>query len=179
MNGEPTDLSRKTSTNSKTEVLQELDALMTGFWLSDLANFCAFFYTHFSSINWLGFYLSDGNKLRLGPFMGKPACVEINFDRGVCGSSFVQKKALRVDDVHLFAGHISCDPQSRSEMVLPFEIGGHLLGVLDVDSPETSRFHESDEHLLSAGLSILAKHNSGYRGLLGEPPSMSVGSAEL
>ena len=126
------------------EILKELETLLTGFWLTDLANFSALFYHRVSNLNWIGFYLSDGKKLKLGPFAGKPACVEIAFDRGVCGAAFSQKKALVVEDVHKFLGHISCDPDSLSEMVLPFYAAAKLVGVLDIDSPLRGRFSDND-----------------------------------
>lgn len=138
------------------ELLKELEALLMGFWLTDLANFSAFFFQHTKDINWLGFYLSDGKLLRLGPFAGKPACVEIAFNRGVCGAAFNQKKILIVDDVHQFPGHIACDSASQSELVLPLLIADQLVGVLDIDSPLKSRFSQKEADFFSEALKILS-----------------------
>jgi GAF domain-containing protein len=147
-----------------TSLLNQLDSLLTGFWLTDLANFSAFFFYELPNINWIGFYLTDGKQLRLGPFSGKPACVEIAFSRGVCGTAFSGDKTLIVPDVHAFPGHITCDPASRSELVIPFRVGGRPVGVLDVDSPILNRFTEEEARLLSDALAILAKRCPDLRG---------------
>lgn len=128
---------------------------MTGFWLTDLANLCAFFYHNTPNINWIGFYLSDGKSLRLGPFAGSPACVEIAFNRGVCGAAYTQQKPMIVANVDEFPGHISCDPRSKSELVIPFTLAGTLRGVLDIDSPKLARFTENDQEFFVEALRIL------------------------
>ncbi len=137
-------------------ILRELEALLTGFWLTDLANFSAFFFHEIRDINWIGFYFSDGERLRLGPFAGKPACVEIAFTRGVCGAAFTDRKIMIVADVHEFPGHITCDAASNSELVIPFFVNGKLVGVLDVDSPLKKRFSSDDATLFRDALSLLA-----------------------
>jgi L-methionine (R)-S-oxide reductase len=137
-------------------LIAELDALLTGYWLTDLANFAAFFFHEVQDINWIGFYLNDGKKLRLGPFAGKPACVEIAFDRGVCGAAFSQRKMMVVDDVHSFKGHITCDAASNSELVFPLVINGKLVGVLDIDSPLKSRFGAAEVELFRSALATLS-----------------------
>jgi L-methionine (R)-S-oxide reductase len=141
---------------SKNPLLAQLEALLTGFWLTDLSNFAAFFFHEIKDINWIGFYLTDGERLRLGPFAGKPACVDIAFNRGVCGAAFTQQKLMIVDDVHEFPGHIACDAASNSELVIPFYVNGNLVGVLDVDSPLKKRFTKQEAELFSAALSLLA-----------------------
>lgn len=141
--------------NDSQEILNELKGLMTGFWLTDLANFSAHLYHSVQDLNWIGFYLSDGKKLRLGPFAGKPACVEIEFDRGVCGKAYRERQTLRVDDVHAFPGHITCDPASRSELVIPFYVQGKLVGVLDIDSPKPARFSEADAVFFQEAIQVL------------------------
>jgi L-methionine (R)-S-oxide reductase len=151
--------------NETDSLLQELEALLTGFWLTDLANFSAFFYDRIPDLNWIGFYLSDGKKLCLGPFMGKPACVEIALNRGVCGAAFTENKSWIVKDVHEFPGHISCDPVSQSELVIPFAVNGKLLGVLDVDSPLKDRFTTLEQLLLTRALGILSTKNPDFKGL--------------
>ena len=133
----------------------ELEAYLTGNWLSDLANFSAFAFHQLPNLNWAGFYLSDGKKLFLGPFVGKPACTEIAFHRGVCGAAYSKQQTLLVPDVHEFPGHIACDGASRSEMVLPILAQGKCLGVLDLDSPSPGRFQESDRILVEGWLALL------------------------
>ncbi len=101
-------------------------------------------------INWVGFYLMDNGSLLLGPFQGRAACVRIEVGRGVCGAAVREGRVLRVEDVHEFPGHIACDSASRSEIVLPIRSGGKIVGVLDIDSPETGRFNEEDQEGLQA-----------------------------
>ncbi|MBP9673603.1 MAG: GAF domain-containing protein [Bacteriovoracaceae bacterium] len=139
----------------KSVQLKQLEELLTGFWLTDLANFSAFFFSEIPEINWIGFYLNDGKKLVLGPFIGKPACTTIAFDRGVCGYAFTHQKIMRVDDVDAFPDHIACDSASRSELVLPFFIEKKLVGVLDIDSPKLARFSQEDQDFFSQALKIL------------------------
>jgi GAF domain-containing protein len=81
----------------------------------------------------------------LGPFQGKPACTRIALDEGVCGAAASTQQTQRVADVHAFPGHIVCDPDSRSELVVPLFSHGQLIGVLDIDSPLTRRFSEADQ----------------------------------
>lgn len=146
--------------NDHDKLLQELDSLMTGLWLSDMANFCSLFYHNLPHISWIGFYLNDGRSLKLGPFQGKVACTDIAYSRGVCGAAFSKQEILIVDDVHEFPGHIACDPASRSEIVLPLTISDSKIGVLDVDSAELKRFSEEDSRLFQAALKIFRSHHS-------------------
>ena len=95
--------------------------------------------------------------LWLGPFQGKPACVRIGEGKGVCGTALQQNRVLRVEDVHQFPGHIACDSASRSEIVLPLYRREELIGVLDIDSPETGRFLQEDEEGLLEVIEILRK----------------------
>ena len=145
-----------TSTKSPAELRAELEAYLVGHWLTDLANFSAFVFHALPRLNWAGFYLFDGDKLKLGPFVGRPACTEIRPGRGVCGTAFAQRKALIVADVDAFPGHILCDSASRSELVLPFLVQGECLGVFDLDSPELARFEEEDREQLTLWLESLA-----------------------
>lgn len=142
---------------STTIDFEELEAYLTGFWLTDLANFSAYLWASLADINWVGFYLDDGSCLRLGPFQGKVACTEIHPGRGVCGTSFAQRKSLIVDDVDQFPDHIRCDTQSRSEIVIPFFLGENCVGVLDVDSPSLARFQAADQVMLEKALRILSQ----------------------
>ncbi len=117
---------------------------------ANLANLSALLYDAMDDVNWLGFYLLQGDKLVLGPFQGKPACVEIPVGRGVCGTAVQKNEALLVPDVHLFPGHIACDSASRSELVLPLRSEDGVFGVLDIDSPHPARFTPQDQEGLEA-----------------------------
>lgn len=112
--------------------------------LANLSNASGLLGQALDRINWCGFYFLRGSELVLGPFQGKPACVRIAMGSGVCGTAAAQRKTLVVPDVHAFPGHIACDEASRSEIVVPLVADGRLLGVLDVDSPEVSRFDVED-----------------------------------
>ena len=114
-----------------------------------LANASALLAMTLERINWAGFYLMDAGSLLLGPFQGKPACVRIEVGRGVCGTAISEGRVQRVADVHEFCGHIACDADSRSEIVVPIRSEGRIVGVLDIDSPEVNRFDEADEHGLT------------------------------
>lgn len=113
--------------------------------LASAANFVALLYGAMDDINWLGIYVLREKELVLGPFQGKPACVHIDLGSGVCGTAAATLKTQRVADVHSFEGHIACDPDSRSEIVVPLLVNGELIGVLDIDSPSPDRFNEADQ----------------------------------
>jgi len=136
------------------ETLLEKDADV----IANLANTSACLNYYLSDINWVGFYLRQGNELVLGPFQGKPACVRIAIGNGVCGTAAAERRVVRVCDVHEFEGHIACDPASNSEIVLPIYKGGEVYGVLDIDSPKIGRFAEDDE----AGLTAIAQMISNF-----------------
>lgn len=118
--------------------------------IANLANLSALIFHSLPNLNWSGFYLWDekSQDLVLGPFQGKPACIRIKPDRGVCGAAYSTKKSQLVKDVHQFPGHIACDPQSRSELVIPLIVSGQCVGVLDLDSPTVGRFTTDDLTLL-------------------------------
>ncbi len=118
--------------------------------VTNLANAAALLYFSLPDVNWAGFYLANGETLELGPFAGKPACVKIPFGKGVCGTAAASGKTVTVPDVHLFPGHIACDADSNSEIVVPLLCGGALFGVMDIDSPLTGRFTEEDRAGLEA-----------------------------
>lgn len=125
-------------------------------WLANLSNVAALIGMNMKEINWAGFYLRSQEILILGPFWGKPACTRIPIGIGVCGTAAATLLPQLVDDVHLFPGHISCDDQSRSEIVIPFlSPAGSLLGVLDIDSPLYRRFTDEDLQGLTAILARL------------------------
>lgn len=142
--------------------LKEFEDILTGYWMTDLANCSAFLFKNLSDINWVGFYLSDGKKLRLGPFCGQLACTEISFGKGVCGYSYSQSKTVVVDDVDLFTDHIRCDSNSKSEIVVPVYISNKLIGVLDIDSPLIARFTLDDKYLIEEAVQILSCKISNY-----------------
>lgn len=116
--------------------------------LSNLSNFTAALKQTFRKISWVGFYLYDGEKLFLGPFQGKVACTSIAIGKGVCGTSAKLKTTIIVPDVSKFPGHISCDPDSNSEIVIPIIKDGNLFGVLDLDSTDLNSFSEVDKKYL-------------------------------
>lgn len=109
-----------------------------------LSNTSAIINQLFPDINWVGFYLFKDGVLKLGPFQGKPACMIIKLENGVCGWSARNMKSIIVDDVHTFEGHIACDSASNSELVVPIIIDNSLYGLLDIDSPLYSRFSKDD-----------------------------------
>jgi L-methionine (R)-S-oxide reductase len=119
-------------------------------WVANLANTAALLYTELADLNWAGFYLLKEGELVLGPFQGKPACVRIALEKGVCGTAAAQRRSIVVPDVHAFPGHIACDSASNSELVVPLIRGGELLGVLDLDSPRFERFDDDDRRGIEA-----------------------------
>lgn len=121
--------------------------------VANMANISALLNVALKEINWVGFYVLNGEELVLGPFQGKPACIRIPLGKGVCGTAAKTRKAILVPDVDAFPGHIACDGASRSELVVPLMAGETLLGVLDIDSPLLERFDEEDK----AGLSNIAR----------------------
>jgi GAF domain-containing protein len=112
--------------------------------IANAANLAALVYQTLPDLNWAGFYFFDGTELVVGPFQGKPACVRIALGRGVCGTAAETRETQVVRDVHAFPGHIACDADSRSEIVVPLHDGAHLIGVWDVDSPKLARFDDDD-----------------------------------
>lgn len=134
------------------ELKRDLGALLEGetHLIAALSNASALLNERLADVNWVGFYLMDGNQLVLGPFQGKVACVRIPVGKGVCGTAVAEKRVQRVGDVHAFPGHIACDAASNAEIVLPLEVDGQILGVLDIDSTVYQRFDEQDEIGLKA-----------------------------
>ncbi|MDR2994632.1 GAF domain-containing protein [Bacillus cereus] len=141
-------------------VIKQLDALLTGESnvVANLSNASALLNQFLDRVNWVGFYVTEGNQLVLGPFQGMPACVRIPFGRGVCGVAAETKTTQLVADVHQFPGHIACDSASNSEVVVPIVKEGTVIGVLDIDSPEKNRFDEVDQRYLEKFVETLLKH---------------------
>ena len=126
---------------------QQLAALVEDipYEVANLANASALLWQEMPDINWVGFYKMTNGALVLGPFQGKPACMEIPVGRGVCGTAVAEDAVQLVYDVHQFPGHIACDCASNSEIVLPIHVNGEIWGVLDIDSPSVGRFTEEDK----------------------------------
>lgn len=129
------------------DLASALEALIAGEQdpIANMANASALIFETLPDVNWVGFYRNVNEELVLGPFQGRPACIRMTFDQGVCGAAAKTREVQRVQDVNAFPGHIACDSASRSEIVVPLIRDGKLLGVLDIDSPKTARFTEEDE----------------------------------
>lgn len=121
--------------------------------IANAANFSALLYHGLPDVNWAGFYFMQDGELVVGPFQGLPACVRIAVGKGVCGTAVAERRTQRVEDVDAFPGHIACDSASRSEIVVPIEVHGEIIGVLDIDSPVKARFDATDQ----AGVETLAR----------------------
>ncbi|RED66383.1 GAF domain-containing protein [Cohnella phaseoli] len=128
--------------------------------IANLANASALLNQFLQEINWVGFYLLEGEReLVLGPFQGLPACIRIPLGKGVCGAAAQKGETIVVDDVHQYPGHIACDAASNSEIVLPLrDRNGRLIGVLDIDSPRFSRFDEDDVRGLNRFVEALSSY---------------------
>lgn len=120
-----------------------------------LSNTSALLNDNLDQINWVGFYLIENNELILGPFQGHPACVHISIGKGVCGTAVANNQTQLVDDVNTFPGHIACDANSKSEIVVPIHVNNEIIGVLDIDAPITQRFSKDDQQGLEEIVSIL------------------------
>lgn len=129
-------------------------------FISKLSNLSAVIYQYMDRLNWAGFYILDEtwNNLYLGPFQGKIACSNIKISEGVCGKAVRDNAVQRVADVHSFDGHIACDSDSESEIVLPLKKYGKIWGVLDIDSPEKNRFSQEDEEFLTRMAQIIGEN---------------------
>lgn len=112
--------------------------------IANMANVSALLWQAIPDLNWAGFYRFDGTELVLGPFQGKAACIRIALGKGVCGAAARDRRSQRVEDVFAFPGHIACDSDSRSELVVPIVVDDRLVGVLDFDSPRPGRFSDAD-----------------------------------
>lgn len=123
--------------------------------IANLANASALLWQSMEELNWAGFYLREGDRLVLGPFQGKPACIEIPIGKGVCGTAAATGETQRVEDVHAFPGHIACDSASNSEIVVNIRTDGEVVAVLDLDSPRFARFTETDAEGLEAFVRVL------------------------
>ncbi|WP_369041483.1 GAF domain-containing protein [Staphylococcus warneri] len=120
-----------------------------------LSNTSALLNDHLDQVNWVGFYLIENNELILGPFQGHPVCVHIQIGKGVCGTAVSNNETQVVKDVHQFPGHIACDANSNSEIVIPIHKDNKIIGVLDIDAPIKSRFNDEDRKELEKVVSII------------------------
>jgi L-methionine (R)-S-oxide reductase len=144
---------------SKTELYRELvrsaDALTAGEpdAVANMANVAALLWEYLPQVNWTGFYRMVDAELVLGPFQGKAACIRIRLGEGVCGTAAKSGETQLVADVHAFPGHIACDANSASELVVPVKRDGKVIAVIDLDSPLIARFDDED----AAGIEALAE----------------------
>ncbi len=139
------------------EILPQIESLIRDETdlVANLANTASVLKLAFNAISWAGFYLNKSGELVLGPFQGKPACVRIQIGKGVCGTSASQRKTLIVPNVLEFPGHIFCDPDSKSEIVVPIIKNNQILGVLDLDSAGFGSFDETDKLYLEKIVTLL------------------------
>ena len=144
-------------------LVQQLRSLLAGErdFIANAANFASLLYHSLPELNWAGFYLLQDKELVLGPFQGKPACVRIGVGKGVCGVAAAQRETVIVPNVHEFPGHIACDSASNSEIVVPLEKDGRLLGVLDLDSPLFARFDDEDAEGLNKLVDVFVEEGVG------------------
>ncbi|HEX5206825.1 MAG TPA: GAF domain-containing protein [Steroidobacteraceae bacterium] len=128
------------------QLAKELQGLLEGETdpIANAANTAALIFDALPEVSWAGFYFLRGGELVVGPFQGKPACVRIALERGVCGTAAARRATLIVPDVNAFPGHIACDAASQSEVVVPLIAADRLVGVLDLDSARLGRFDEAD-----------------------------------
>lgn len=145
--GSKSDLYRDLLAACDAVTADELDAI------ANMANVASLLWQYLPDLNWAGFYRNVGDELVLGPFQGKAACIRIPFGKGVCGAAAATRETQLVADVHAFPGHIACDAASRAELVVPIVSGDRVLAVIDLDSPEPSRFDEED----AAGIEQIAR----------------------
>lgn len=142
-------------------LLVQLDALLTNEpdTVANLANTAALLHQTFQFF-WVGFYLVKNQELVLAPFQGPVACTRIQYGKGVCGTAWKEGKSIVVPDVEQFPGHIACNAQSKSEIVIPIRSNTQIIGVLDIDSQHLNHFDSVDEHYLNQVCEHLAKHHN-------------------
>lgn len=140
------------------DLIAAADALTAGEpdAIANMANVAALIWQLVPELNWAGFYRMIDGELVLGPFLGKPACIRISLGKGVCGTAAATRATQIVADVNSFAGHIPCDGDSASELVVPILRDGAVVGVLDLDSPRLARFDAEDAAGCEALIALLA-----------------------
>jgi GAF domain-containing protein len=148
------------------DLSRQLSALLAGETdlIANAANTAALIYHSLPDLNWAGFYFRNGAELVLGPFQGRPACVRIPIGSGVCGTAAERAATVLVRDVHDFPGHIACDPDSRSELVVPLVDASGVSGVLDLDSRLLARFDEIDREGCERLTALFVEHHRRFPG---------------
>jgi GAF domain-containing protein len=143
------------------EIVQQVAGLVSGEpdLIANLSNVSALLNDYLADINWVGFYIMRDGELVLGPFQGKVACIRIPVGRGVCGTAAASKTTQRIDDVHVFPGHIACDSASNSELVVPIIVNDNVVAVLDIDSPKHARFTAEVQQEMEAVVNVLETLN--------------------
>ena len=145
-------------------ILKQVDAIISdeSDVIANMANISALLFESLNDVNWVGFYRVISQELVLGPFQGKVACIRIPLGKGVCGTAVTEAKTIRVADVHQFSGHIACDANSNSEIVIPITINNEIIAILDVDSPKYERFDQDDqtglENIINVFQNTIIKH---------------------
>jgi GAF domain-containing protein len=157
-------------------ICSQLQELLKGEsnFVANAANMVALLFHSLPDVNWVGFYLADGEELVLGPFQGKPACARIPFGKGVCGTVAKAGESIIVPDVSQFPGHIACDVASRSELVAPLWNWGKFIGVIDIDSPSLNRFDEDDQEGIESAIAVFL--SSASTGSLPDLTGNAIGS---
>ncbi|WP_454598058.1 GAF domain-containing protein [Qipengyuania sp. SM2507] len=140
------------------DLLQAAEALTAGEHdgVANMANVAALLWEFLGQVNWTGFYRMVDGELVLGPFVGRPACIRIPVGQGVCGAAAKSGATQLVEDVHAFPGHIACDGDTRSELVVPVLRDGEVVAVIDLDSPELARFDAEDQTGIEALAAMLS-----------------------
>jgi GAF domain-containing protein len=140
------------------ELVKSADALTSGEsdGVANMSNIAALLWEFLPDVNWTGFYRVVDGELVLGPFQGKAACIRIPFGRGVCGAAAQTGETQLVEDVHAFPGHIACDANSASELVVPVMRDGNVIAVVDLDSPSRGRFDDDDALGIESLVAVIA-----------------------
>ena len=140
------------------ELVKSADALTSGETdgVANMSNIAALLWEFLPDVNWTGFYRVVDGELVLGPFQGKAACIRIPFGRGVCGAAAQTGETQLVEDVHAFPGHIACDANSASELVVPVMRDGQVIAVVDLDSPSRGRFDQDDVLGIQSLVAVIA-----------------------
>lgn len=133
---------------SYTDLINAANSLVAGESdaIANMANVSALIWQYVPDLNWAGFYRMLDGELVLGPFQGKSACIRIALGKGVCGTAAKTGQTQRIGDVHAFPGHIACDAESKSELVIPIFAKDEVIAVLDLDSPLPERFSREDQY---------------------------------
>jgi GAF domain-containing protein len=140
------------------ELVKSAEALTRGETdgVANMSNIAALLWEFLPDVNWTGFYRVVDGELVLGPFQGKAACIRIPFGRGVCGAAAQTGETQLVEDVHAFPGHIACDANSASELVVPVMRDGQVIAVVDLDSPSRGRFDQDDALGIESLVAVIA-----------------------